>query len=129
MARSHNKQRSNEGNILVFTCVGVVILVVCMLMAYSFSGLYFEHNRLQASADEIALAGAKKLNARNRIGQMNNMISRCRQLVYSSRDDYNTIKEEFPQIERIADQLLQESRQSALDLETERKKIASSGRN
>jgi hypothetical protein len=108
---------------LVFTCVGLVILAMLLLIAYSFSGLYFVHNRLQTSADEIALTGAKKLNDRNRIGQMNNMISRCRQLVYCSRDDYKNVKQEFPEIEKFADQLLQESRQSALDLEIERKKM------
>jgi ElaB/YqjD/DUF883 family membrane-anchored ribosome-binding protein len=100
-----------------------VLLAVCLLIAYSFSGLYFVHNRLQTSADEIALTGAKKLNDRNRIGQMNNMIARCRQLVYASRDDKNSVQKEFPDIERFADQLLEEARQSALELEKERKKM------
>ncbi len=123
MTRSKTKYSNNHGSVLVFTCVGLVILAMLLLIAYSFSGLYFVHNRLQTSADEIALTGAKKLNERNQIGQMNNMISRCRQLVYCSRDDYNSVKQEFPAIERFADQLLQESRQSALELEVERKKM------
>lgn len=123
MTRSKTKYLKNHGSVLVFTCVGLVLLAICLLIAYSFSGLYFVHNRLQTSADEIALTGAKKLNERNRIGQMNNMISRCRQLVYSSRDDLNGVKEEFPGVERIADQLLQESRESALELDRERKKM------
>jgi hypothetical protein len=108
---------------LVLTCVGFVFVAICLLIAYSFSGLYFVHNRLQTSADEIALTGAKKLNDRNRIGQMNNMIARCRQLVYCSRDDKNGVNKEFPEIERFADQLLDEARQSALELESERTKM------
>lgn len=35
----------------------------------------FTRNRLQASANEIALVGARKLNANDRIGQMNNMVA------------------------------------------------------
>lgn len=123
MKRLKTRNSNNRGSVLVLTCVGVVFVVMCILIAYSFSGLYFIHNRLQTSADEIALTGAKKLNDRNRIGQMNSMIARCRQLVYASRDDKNSIKKEFPEIERFADQLLEESRQSALELETERQKM------
>ncbi len=123
MKRSKTRYSNNRGSVLVLTCVGIVFIVMCLLIAYSFSGLYFVHNRLQTSADEIALTGAKKLNDRNRIGQMNSMIARCRQLVYASRDDSNSINKEFPEIQRFADQLLEESRQSALDLEAERKKM------
>lgn len=123
MRGSKNKRSNNRGNVLILTCVMLAIVALCLVVAFSFCGLYFAHNRLQASADEIALTGAKKLNERNRIGQMNNMISRCRQLVYSSREDYSTVKKTFPKIERIADQLLREARQSALDLESERQKM------
>src|ERR1700679_3025457 len=85
--KNSNRNLNDRGNILVFACFAVVLIAMLALVGYSFSGLYFEHNRLQASADEIALTGAKKLNDRDRIGQLNNMISRCRQLVYSDRDD------------------------------------------
>jgi hypothetical protein len=96
---------------------------MCLLIGWSFSGLYFAHNRLQTSADEIALTGAKKLNEKDRIGQMNSMIARCRQLVYASRDDSNDVKKQFPEIDKYAEQLMEESRQSAIDLENERKKL------
>jgi len=129
MKNSKTGNLNNRGNVLIFVCVGVVILAMCVLVGYSFSGLYFDHNRLQTSADEIALTGAKKLNDRDRIGQINNMISRCRQLVYSDRDDSKDIKKEFPEIQKISDQLMQESRQSAQDLENERKKVRSLAEN
>ncbi len=118
--------RNNRGNLLILTCVVLAIVALCLVVAFSFCGLYFAHNRLQTSADEIALTGAKKLNERNRIGQMNNMIARCRQLVYSSREDYKTVKKTFPVVEKVADQLLEEARQSALDLENERQKMRNS---
>lgn len=116
-------RRRERGSVLVFTCVGLVILAVCFLIGWSISGLYFAHNRLQGSAEEIALTGAKKLNERNRIGQMNSMIARCRQLVYASREDLYTVKKDFPTIEKFADQLMDESRLSAFDLDQERRKM------
>lgn len=123
MARSKAKRSNNRGNVLILTCVVLAVVALCLVVGFSFCGLYFDHNRLQTSADEIALTGAKKLNERNRIGQMNNMIARCRQLVYASREDYKIVKKTFPGVEKIADQLLDEARQSALDLETERQKM------
>lgn len=123
MICSKNKMRNDRGNILIFACFAMVIIAMLALVGYSFSGLYFQHNRLQASADEIALTGAKKLNDRDRIGQLNNMISRCRQLVYSDRDDSKDVKANFQEIQKISDQLMDESRQSSQDLDNERKKV------
>ncbi len=98
-------------------------LSLTLIMAYSFCGVYWLHNRLQTSADEISLAGAKKLNDRDRIGQMNNMVARCRQLVHSSREDYDTTKKDYPELASFAEPLLDEARTSAGDLEQERKKM------
>lgn len=98
-------------------------LSLTLIMAYSFCGVYWLHNRLQASADEISLAGAKKLNDRDRIGQMNNMVARCRQLVHSSREDYDTTKKDYPELASFAEPLLDEARTSAADLELERKRM------
>ena len=119
--RTKNKQQ--RGNILLLACFSFMALSLTLIMAYSFCGVYWLHNRLQASADEISLAGAKKLNDRDRIGQMNNMIARCRQLVHSSRDDYDTTKKDYPELASFAEPLLDEARTSAADLEQERKKM------
>jgi hypothetical protein len=129
MTNCKDRKLNNHGNILIFACFAMVIFAMLALVGYSFSGLYFQHNRLQASADEIALTGAKKLNDRDRIGQLNNMISRCRQLVYSDRDDSKDVKENFKDIQRVSDQLMEESRQSAQDLEKERQKVRSLAEN
>ena len=123
MTKSKIRKLNNRGNILVLSCFAVVLIAMLALVGYSFSGIYFEHNRLQASADEIALTGAKKLNDRDRIGQLNNMISRSRQLVYSDREDSKDVKTNFQEIQKLSDQLLDESRQAAQDLDTERKKV------
>lgn len=118
-----NQTRSTRGNILVlvFICFSLVCLFV--IAAFSFGGLFFVHNRLQSSAEEIALAGAAKLNVHDRLGQMNNMVARCRQLVFSSLDDYDETNKRFKDLEPFALTLLEESKQSARYLETERKQL------
>lgn len=122
--RLYKNSRSESGNILVITCIAFALVAVSLMMAYSFAGLFFVNNRLQASADEIALAGAKKLNDRDRIGQMNNMVARCRQLVFSSRRDYENTKSVFPDLEDFAEPLLTEAQDSSYELDRERQRIA-----
>src|SRR5262249_39841905 len=76
-----------------------------------------------SSADEIALAGARKLNDQDRIGQMNNMVARNRQLVYSSRRQLDDVTSDYPQMEDLAQQLLDESVDSADEIESQRKHL------
>lgn len=115
----------NHGTFLVFACACVLLVAISIVIALSFGSVYFVHNRLQTSADEIALVGAKKLNENDRFGQMNNMVARCRQLVYASREDYDKAKADLKHLESFAEPLLDESRQSARDLETERQRLTS----
>jgi hypothetical protein len=51
------------------------------------------------------------------------MVARCRQLVYSSREEYEKTKRELKDLEFFAEPLLKESRDSARDLETQRKDL------
>jgi hypothetical protein len=121
--RRNYSGRNSEGNVLILACFSFMAVGLTLIMAYSFCGLYWIHNRLQTSADEISLAGAKKLNDRDRIGQMNNMVARCRQLVHSSREDFVTTKQDYPELASFAEPLLDEARTSAAELETERQKL------
>ncbi len=122
--RSTNNRRKASGNLLAFACVCFAVVCIALIVGYSFASLFFVNNRLQNSADEIALAGAKKLNEMDRIGQINNMVARCRQLVFSSRKDFEETKKSFPHLENFAEPLLQEARDSADALEQERQRIA-----
>lgn len=117
-------RRSQNGNMLILVSVFMAVAAIAVLLACSYGALFFEANRLQASADEIALAGARKLNENDRIGQMNNMVARCRQLVYCSREIVGEVDPSNERLKELAEQLLQESRESAQDLETERVYLA-----
>lgn len=121
--RSESASRKDRGSMQVLACALFVFVAIGLLIAFSYGGLFFIQNRLRTSADEIALAGARKLNDQDRIGQMNNMIARSRQLVYSSREQLEEATEKYPQMEPLAQQLLEESREQALLLEQQRKAL------
>lgn len=113
--------RNRQGNMLILCSVFMSLLGVFVIIGCSFAGLFFVHNRLESSAGEIALAGAMALNANDRIGQMNNMVARSRQLVY---DSHQTLDDVDPTLEHLAQSLYDENVESAQSLEnTDRKKL------
>ncbi len=115
--------RKIRGNMLVLSGVFVTVNAVALLVASSFGSLYFVHNRLQTTADELALEGARKLNEQDRIGQMNNMVARCRQLVYDSNESNDEASSNLNQLQDLADDLHKEARDGALLLNQERQKL------
>ncbi|MBC7999780.1 MAG: Tad domain-containing protein [Leptolyngbya sp.] len=115
--------RKQRGNMIVLGSLVLGVVGMALMLGYSYGGLLFVHNRLQSTADEVALAGSRKLNDGDRIGQMNNMLARSRQLVFYSRQQLDDASEKYPQLQTIADELLQESREGAQELEGERKKL------
>lgn len=115
--------RGTHGSVLVLAGMMFSVLSIALLVGYSFGGLFFTQNRLQASANEIALAGARKLNAYDRIGQMNNMVGRSRQLVAYSRKELEQCQSDNPGLEPLAQQLLDEARSDAQALEVQRQKL------
>lgn len=114
--------RSQKGNMLILSCVLMALVALGIIVALSYSGIFFAHNRLQTSADEIALAGARKLNEFNRLGQMNDMIARSRQLVYFSSAQHDEVARpgNDPLMEKLSRQLVEEAKNSSRDLDRER---------
>ncbi len=129
MNTQRRQARKNSGNMLILVSVFMAVAALFVLCASSLGSLFFEHSRLQNSANEIALAGARKLNENDRLGQMNNMIGRCRQLVYCSTDTYAQVDTTYAHLRHLAEQLAEESRDSAADMETERHLLAELARN
>lgn len=115
--------RQSRGNMLVLSGIFVTVLALALIIASSFGSLYFVHNRLQTTADELALAGARKLNEQDRIGQMNNMIARSRQLVFDANESVDTANLSLHHLSGLADRLHTESREGAALLESERQKL------
>lgn len=113
-------RRRARGSVLVLGSFLMAFLALALLIGYSYGGLFFEHNRLQASANEVALAGARKLNEFDRLGQMNNMIARSRQLVFEGRRQLEEANDKYPGIAALANDLLDEAHESAVLLENQR---------
>jgi hypothetical protein len=113
---------------LILVSVSMGLLCLGLTVGMSFGGLYFAQALLQNQANDLALTAAVALNASDREGQMNNMISRCRGLVYESRNEDNDASDRnYTDMQPLADMLLDESRQSAKDLDTERTKLQQLG--
>lgn len=119
-------RRNKSGNVLILVTVAMTVLGVGVLIAGSFAGVFFTQERLQSEADSISLAGARKLNEFNRLGQMNDMIARSRQLVFDSDKDAREVEsyKSDSAFEKLTRQLDEEAKGSAELIEQERHKLA-----
>lgn len=108
---------------LLFSLLGFVLVVIVLMVGASFINLLFVQNQVQKLTDEASLTGAIKLNEGNRVGQMNELVARCRQLVYTSRDITYSVPNTTPDLQMLSQQLLDEDRQSAIELERERSRL------
>lgn len=118
-------KRSNCGNMLVLSGVFMLVAALATMLALSLCGVLFAYNRLQTTADELAITGARKLNELDRAGQMNNMIARSRQLVFSSREQTDISQSQFPHLVELAQNLLDEARDGAVALDEQRVHVRS----
>ena len=83
--------------------------------------LLSQQKRGQTDTDEVSLNAAKLLNGDDRVGQMNNVVERCRELVYVSRVNKDKAESLNTQLyQPLARQLLDESRANAALVEAER---------
>lgn len=117
---NRSRRRTEHGNMLLLSGVFMASAAVAIILAMSFAGLLFAFNRLQTTADELAIAGARKLNELDRIGQMNNMIARSRQQVYACRQQLEVAQTHHPQLVDLTHRLLEEARDGAAELEHQR---------
>ncbi|MBS1957439.1 MAG: hypothetical protein JST89_24850 [Cyanobacteria bacterium SZAS-4] len=117
--RAHRRQ---SGSMLTMTllCVGL-LLTVCMI-GFAFYLLLSEQKRGQTEADKLALAIAKSMNEDDRIGQINNLVVRNRELCYASRLTVNTTNNSFLSFcSPLAQQLFDEASSSSVAIDRERK--------
>jgi hypothetical protein len=92
-------------------------------IAFSVHYLFYSHQFLQHSADNLATSLAVNMNSNDRIGQMNNLVANSRELVFNSRSSYQHASDEFPLMTDLADRLLLESREGADMVERARRDL------
>lgn len=105
---------------MTLLCVGLM-LAVCMI-GFAFYLLLSEQKRGQTEADKLALAISKSMNEDDRIGQINNLVVRNRELCYASRLTVNTTNNSFLSFcSPLAQQLFDEASSSSVAIDKERK--------
>lgn len=116
--------RQSSGSMLgVVALVGLILLAVC-LSGFVLSILFTAHHRTEAQADDLALSMALSLNKHNWVGQMNNIVESTRELVFTSRAAQDQVAQEYPRLKSLSDRLLNEARDSASFVESQRKTLA-----
>jgi len=115
--------RQRTGNVIAL-CI-ITFWVISMLLAFccAVGALVFVHNAVQRALDDAALSSACQLNLNDRIGQMNNMTVRSRQLVFADRQTDNELLQTGSAYEKLSAQLLAQSRDSAQILDAARAKL------
>lgn len=120
----HSPPRQQRGNLLVMTAIVGGLLFLVLAFGLLVSAFFFAQKRVQQQADRMAVSIAKRLNDGDRIGQINNLVERSRELVFVSRHNLTDANERLEHIEPLARQLLDESREGAQMVESERSTIA-----
>lgn len=96
-------------------------MAACMI-AFALYLLLSEQKRGQTEADKLSLSISKQMNEGDRIGQMNNLIVRNRELVFASRQMEQVTESNYLAFASpLANQLLNEAVTSAVDIEKERR--------
>lgn len=115
-------QRRQQGNMLVLVALVVTMIIAVGLIGLVFYSLIFQHERSQYYVDSLAIDLAPKINVDDRVGQMNQLEGRNRELVFQSRERCNKINEQGLRfLQPMADQLLMEARDGHALVEAERR--------
>jgi hypothetical protein len=120
MARKNHQRRSEQGSVFLLVALCAVIILAIMAVLLGFYSMVVMQKHGADKAECFSLTAAQKLDDNDRIGQMNNMESRCRELVYLSRqDELEAGASGCPIYQQMSEELLQESRDGATTLDSE----------
>jgi hypothetical protein len=114
-------RRKSEGSItfLVSLIIGIILLVT--LTGIGFNYLLFMRSQAQYQADCIALSLATRLNAADRIGEINQLEEASREAIYVSREDYaQSSAKNSPALSALCDRLVEDARTAHAAVEGER---------
>jgi hypothetical protein len=118
--------REDRGNMLILTTLIMFGLVMIIVQFSSFIAMLVAHQRLQDEVESFDLRAVNVLNEYDRTGRINLLTAASRELVFESRQIDSRIAEVKPQYQTLANFYLDQSRQGAEDVSTERERILSS---
>ncbi|MBI4533032.1 MAG: hypothetical protein HY711_03715 [Candidatus Melainabacteria bacterium] len=115
--------RANHGNMFMLSVLAFGIIIVVFLAGFSVYLMFFSQSKAHSQSDQLALQVAHALNDQDEMGEMNNLVARCRELVFNSRKTHDAAHMYYQHLEPLANQLLEESRASACYVELERQRL------
>jgi len=99
-----------------------VIILAVGLIGILFSTVLSQHTRSQYDVDSLSLSIAKTINVGDRVGQMNQLVARSREMVYVTRQNsYECERQGLRHLAPLCDQLMNEVYSSQATVEYERK--------
>lgn len=116
------RRRRQRGKMLVLVALVMVMISFVFVVGLVLMTLFSQHNRAQYNVDALVLTMAKILNANDRVGQMNQVLARNRELVYTTRQDYIGCEEQgLEHLSPLFEQLMDEAYSSHELIEAERR--------
>jgi hypothetical protein len=109
-----------RGNMLAMVALTALIIVAILGIGIVVSMLMMSQKRTQSKIETLSLSMAVSINKDDWVGEMNNLTGYSRELVYSSRKAFEETVAHHPRMRPLALQLMDEARQSAALVETER---------
>lgn len=115
--------RNKRGSMLAVVVLVTLVVVAVLGIGIVVSMMMMSQKRTQSQVENLTLEMANSINKDDWVGQMNNMTEFSRELVFSSRSALNEAIAHHPRMRPLAIQLLDEARQSAALVESERKEL------
>lgn len=108
----NNGSRKFKGSVLAMSCVLTGLLMFALMACLSLVSLFATQYRLQKCAETLALTRAASQNEENKIGIINKMMVRSRNMIWQAAESKRKARDNFPQLLNLAEQVLDESKNS-----------------
>lgn len=112
--------RNHKGGVLPLIMLAGVILIVVTVVAVSVCALLLIESKLRSTGESLCLQSGVQLNQNDRITEMNLMVERSREAVFTGRTTLEKIEHDAPHVAPLALLLLDDARDGAKLVEEER---------
>lgn len=119
-----SQRRGSSGGVLPLIMLVATIIAALTLVAIGTSMLMLSNSKLSSTTENIGLQAGVQLNKNDRIGEMNTMVERSREAVFTARKAYEDISRQAPHVEPLARMLLDDARYGATKVEEERQLLS-----
>lgn len=101
----HVADRNDLGNITILASISVFVLLAFLVIATSIGSAWTVNTLMSRAVDDMALSAAQTLNRNNRIGKMNELLVRARQLEVASTELAAQVSEIDPDLAQLASKI------------------------